>query len=233
MARSPRGVTFFACAKKVTKESTPQAARPALRSGSASGPGIFVRHIHVPYENAVIHDGALRVLPGPLAVPHGDPKAINSKAAASDLSGVALGAPEVRQSRRVKPAGRRTRMCGVFGRGRMPRPKIPAGTAHPARSGGRTAGGCFFCLLFFARAKRCFSTAEWLVKGRPRGERHHGSETETSLARPPKVGAITDVVTARTNTRTWLDLSPAPLSHRDFLRAPQEEGLDRVPLKPG
>ena len=56
MARSPRGVTFFACAKKVTKESTPQAARPALRSGSASEPGIFVRHIHVPYENAA-HPG--------------------------------------------------------------------------------------------------------------------------------------------------------------------------------
>ena len=153
--RSPQGAFFLCLCKERIKETHPRRhALRAARSGSASRPGIFVRHIHVPYENAVIHDGALRVLPGPLAVPHGDPKAINSKAAASDLSGVALGAPEVRQSRRVKPAGRRTRMCGVFGRGRMPRPKIPAGTAHPARSGGRTAGGCFFCLLFFAQAKK-------------------------------------------------------------------------------
>ena len=36
--------------------------------------GNYVWHIPVPYENAVIHDGALRVLPGPLAVPHGGPE---------------------------------------------------------------------------------------------------------------------------------------------------------------
>ena len=53
------------------QRNTPQAARPALRSGSAGGPGISVRHIPVPYGNAVIRDGALRVLPDPLAVPHG------------------------------------------------------------------------------------------------------------------------------------------------------------------
>ena len=29
MVRSPRGVTFFACAKKVTKESTPRSSRPS------------------------------------------------------------------------------------------------------------------------------------------------------------------------------------------------------------
>ena len=90
--RANARVTFFACAKKVTKESTPQAARPALRSGSASGPGIFVRHIHVPYENAVIHDGALRVLPGPLAVPHGDPEKQEQQQIA-DAFAFASGAP--------------------------------------------------------------------------------------------------------------------------------------------
>ena len=105
---------------------------------------------------------------------------------------------------------------------------VPYENSRPARgpgahSAGRAAWGVFLWFLSLHEQR----------KGRPRGERHHGSETETSLARPPKVGAITDVVTARTNTRTWLDLSPAPLSHRDFLRAPQEEGLDRVPLKPG
>ena len=73
--RSPRGRPFLCSCKERNQRNTPQAARPALRSGFASGPGIFVRHIHVPYENAVIHDGALRVLPDPLAVPHGGPKA--------------------------------------------------------------------------------------------------------------------------------------------------------------
>ena len=112
---------------------------------------------------------------------------------------------------------------GVFVWHRMCHTKIPGPPADPERSAGRAAWGVFLWFLSLHEQR----------KGRPRGERHHGSETETSLARPPKVGAITDVVTARTNTRTWLDLSPAPLSHRDFLRAPQEEGLDRVPLKPG
>ena len=51
------GVTFFACAKKVTKETHPRRhALRAARFGSASGPGISVRHIPVPYENAA-HPG--------------------------------------------------------------------------------------------------------------------------------------------------------------------------------
>ena len=106
-----------------------------------------------------IQGGALRVLPGPLAVPHGDPGA-GAKAkskARREFRSVRRGSwdplgPAVPVGQ--TPQGRRTRMCAVFGRGRMPRPKIPAGTAHPPRSGGRTAGVCFFCLLFFAQAKK-------------------------------------------------------------------------------
>ena len=106
-----------------------------------------------------IQGGALRVLPGPLAVPHGDPGA-GAKAkskARREFRSVRRGSwdplgPAVPVGQ--TPQGRHTRMCAVFGRGRMPRPKIPAGTAHPPRSGGRTAGVCFFCLLFFAQAKK-------------------------------------------------------------------------------
>ena len=106
-----------------------------------------------------IQGGALRVLPGPLAVPHGDPGA-GAKAkskARREFRSVRRGSwdplgPAVPVGQ--TPQGRRTRMCAVFGRGRMARPKIPAGTAHPPRSGGRTAGVCFFCLLFFAQAKK-------------------------------------------------------------------------------
>ena len=159
MARSPRGVTFFACAKKVTKESTPQAARPALRSGSASEPGIFVRHIHVPYENAA-HPGrrpsgftwpARRASWGPGS---GSKGKVKSSARVSICQARLVGPLRSGSPGGSNPAGAAHRTCAVFGRGRKPRPKIPAGTAHPPRSGGRTAGVCFFCLLFFAQAKK-------------------------------------------------------------------------------
>jgi hypothetical protein len=91
--RSPRGASFLCLCKERTKETHPRRhALRAARSGYASGPGIFVRHIPVPYENAAIHGGALRVLPGPLAVPQGGPKATtNSKKARIEPSGQLLG----------------------------------------------------------------------------------------------------------------------------------------------
>ncbi len=55
--RSPRGPYFsLLVQRKVGKRNTPQAARPAHSAGSAGRPGIFVRHIHAPYENAA-HPG--------------------------------------------------------------------------------------------------------------------------------------------------------------------------------
>ena len=116
MARSPRGVTFFACAKKVTKESTPQAARPALRSGSASEPGIFVRHIHVPYENA--------------AHPGRRPSGFTWPARRASWGPGSGSKGKVKSSARVSIC--QARLVGPL----------------------RTAGVCFFCLLFFAQAKK-------------------------------------------------------------------------------
>ncbi len=58
--------------------------------------GNYVWHIPVPYENAVIHDGALRVLPGPLAVPHGGPERQEQQPmqiAGADAFAFARGAP--------------------------------------------------------------------------------------------------------------------------------------------
>ena len=142
------GVPFFARAKKGTKETRPRRhALRAVRSGSASGPGIFVRHIRVPYENAVIHDGALRVLPDPLAVPHGAPKTSESNRVARTLLPLLLGPPEVRQSRRVKPRKGGAQGCASFSY----RAGCPARSSRrdcaPAACGGRTAGVCFLCLL--------------------------------------------------------------------------------------
>jgi len=100
-----RGGLLSLLVQRKKQRNTPQAARPALRSGSAGGPGIFVWHIPVPYENAVIHDGALRVLPGPLAVPHGDPEE-----------------PGQRRARRISPR----ELWGPLG------PAVPAGKTRRA-----------------------------------------------------------------------------------------------------
>jgi hypothetical protein len=170
--RWPRGRSFLCSCKERNQRNTPQAARPprcALRVRERAGN--YVRHILVPYENAVIHDGALRVLPGPFAVPHGDPKGRNRAKPSSDASGVALGPPEVRQSRRVKPAGRRTGRA-PFSYGPEPAPysirgwplrKFPLGlrTRRVRRADRR---GVLSLPTFFAQAKKCFSTAVWLVK---------------------------------------------------------------------
>ena len=89
-----RGGILSLLVQRKNQRNTPQAARPALRSGSASGPGISVRHIPVPYGNAVIHDGALRVLPDPLAVPHGGPeKQEQQQQQIADAFAFAPGAP--------------------------------------------------------------------------------------------------------------------------------------------
>ena len=223
---------FFACAKKSRQKKHPPAGRPPQAAGAQSRRE-FSNGASCPgRKRRTSLCAALRVLPAGTAGPKGPQKPARTDPACTPLPWL-FGVP----MRHGEWAGQNLKGAvmddGVFVWHR----DVPYENSRPARGPGAKRRACRLgrvsLVPFFARAKRCFSTAEWLVKGRPRGERHHGSETETSLARPPKVGAITDVVTARTNTRTWLDLSPAPLSHRDFLRAPQEEGLDRVPLKPG
>ncbi|QGY76420.1 hypothetical protein FZ025_06935 [Xanthomonas hyacinthi] len=53
------------------------------------------------------------------------------------------------------PKGRRTGMCAVRGRGRMPLPRIPSySRTRSAKRGGREVGCAFFWLLFFAQAKK-------------------------------------------------------------------------------
>ena len=152
--RSPRRPYFLCLCKESRQRNTPQAARPALRSGSASGPGIFVRHIHVPYGNAVIHDGALRVLPGPLAAPHGDPKATSTAKTRADPSGTALGPLRSGSHGGRNPAGAAHRDVRRFRPGQDALSENSRRDCAPAARGGRTVGVCFFCLLFFAQAKK-------------------------------------------------------------------------------
>ena len=137
------------------QRNTPQAARPSLRYGSASGPGIFVRQILVPYENAVNHDGALRVLPSPLAVPHGDPKATSKAKARVGPSDAAPGAPEVRQSQRVKPRRGAAHGCAAFSAGAgCPVRKFPLGLRTRRAAVGGPPGGVSFAYFSLHKQRK-------------------------------------------------------------------------------
>ncbi len=144
MARSPRGPTFFACAKKVGKESTPRSSRPSrCAAGVRVAGGNFGTAHPVPTQNAA----------HPCAAPCGfthrrhrcgwGPRA-NAKAKAlvhlsltsqrcycrccccssGPRSGVANGPGKTRR------AAHRT--CAVSGRGRMPLPEIPLAANAPS-----------------------------------------------------------------------------------------------------
>src|SRR5690606_2517554 len=65
-----------------------------------------------------------------------------------------LRAPPKRRSRRTRPAGRRTGMCGVFRGGRMPPRKIPPAPRTRCNAPGAKAGCAFFAPGFFAQAKK-------------------------------------------------------------------------------
>jgi len=94
------------------------------------------------------------------------PKDESKTKLASDASGVASGPPEVRQSRWVKPVGRRTWMCAVFVRGRMPRTKIPAGTAHPPLAAGGPPGCAFFAYFLCTSKESRASAASGAMHGK-------------------------------------------------------------------
>ncbi|WP_193312586.1 MULTISPECIES: hypothetical protein [Xanthomonas] len=60
-----------------------------------------------------------------------------------------------RRTRREKPEGRRTWMCAVRGRGRMPLPRIPSGSrTRSAQRGGRVGRARFLLVTFSLREQR-------------------------------------------------------------------------------
>jgi hypothetical protein len=65
----------------------------------------------------------------------------------------------------------------------MPRQKIPlAEWTRSAAKGART-GACFFGLRFFARAKKRFTAAVWLIKvTRSEGAKAFAAEVEVAVA---------------------------------------------------
>ena len=162
----PRASLSLLVQRKVTKESTPRPSRPSrCAAGVRVAGGNFGTAHPVPTQNAA----------HPCAAPSGfahrrhrfgrGPKA-RSKAIASiapklgcsccsrlcvcssgPRSGVASGPGKTRR------AAHRT--CAVFGRGRMPLPKIPGPIADPERTArrARRPGGCFLLVTFLCTSK--------------------------------------------------------------------------------
>ena len=103
-------------------------------------------------ETPPIQGGTLRVLPRPLAMPHGALKS-TSEACAPNLSVLASGAPEVRQSRRVKPRRGAAQGCAAFsaGAGCPVRKFPPRLRTRRAAAGGPP--GCAFFAYFLCTSK--------------------------------------------------------------------------------
>ena len=153
-------------------------APAAKRLGSVSPVGILGRHIRVPTQNAAHRARRPAGLPTIATAEDGAPKS-RAKAKALQVprprhlvvafAVVLASRAPVRawQAGRVKPAGRRTRMCAVFGRGRRPLPKIPGPIADPVRAArrARREGCAFFWLLFFAQAKKSDSRGRRTIVG--------------------------------------------------------------------
>jgi hypothetical protein len=72
-------------------------------------------------------------------------------AVAFDLPG---SLPQRRMDRGKTPKGRRTWMCAVRGRGRMPLPRIPGASADPERAARRAQGRARFLLVTFLCASK-------------------------------------------------------------------------------
>ncbi len=204
MARSPRGVTFFACAKKVTKESTPLAACPSLREGSAIVPGISGRGILPLPETAHI----LVRRPSGFTRPacHALKGAREAKARAGQqqqrsiknrcvrnalalalalLLLLLFGAPSAAVATVGKPAGRRTRMCGVLGRHRMCRPKIPTGDTDPSRfAAGARGPGCAFFAYFLCTSKESEASRRAHHRRRPTAMARSSAQRKKPIPNP-------------------------------------------------
>ncbi len=114
--RSPRGPYFLCLCKESKQRNTPQAARPTLRSGSASGPGIFVRHIlcHTKTPPSMAAPFGFYPVHSPCLKGARKQRRQQQKRAGFGCVRCSFGAPEVRQSRRVKPRRGDAQGCASF-----------------------------------------------------------------------------------------------------------------------
>ena len=183
-ARAAAGVTFFACAKKVTKETHPwRRALRAPRSGSAIGPGIFGRGLlplpktaHIPVRRpAGFTRPACHALTGTREAKAG--AAVPAMASMNSpfvAFAFAPGPPSAAVAPVGKPEGRRAR-CAAFWAGTgMCLPKIPIGDTDPSRAAvGARRPGCAFFGYFLCTSKESDA---------PRRARHRRQTTSPTRA---------------------------------------------------
>ncbi len=174
--------------RKVTKRNTPRPRAPAAaRLGFVSPVGILGRHILCRPKTPHILVRRPADLPTGATAADGGPRAGAEPSQSASFRrcccfAFAFRAPfKAWQAGRVKPEGRRTRMCAVFGRGRMPLPKIPGPIANPARAARRARRqGCVSFGYFSLHKQR---------KVTPRGKRTiSGNREQLTRQRPKKQG---------------------------------------------
>ena len=200
----PRAFFSLLVQRKVTiKKAPPWAACPALRSGFAIEPGIFGRGLLPLPKTAHVLCAALRVLPGPLATPERGPRKAKARTAPTAAAALSRLAPlllllplspllgpfrsggDGGQTRRAPH-----RTCGVLGRHRRCRPKIPAGDTDPSRAAaGARRPGCAFFGYFLCTSKEVLLNSRMAGQVTPRGERAFCDGRQQLRASAPRKSA--------------------------------------------
>jgi hypothetical protein len=212
--------------RKEPKKHAP-AVRPPLRGGCAVPAGIFVRAILAHTKTAHVLCAALRVLPAATARPQGPkihPRCIRRGLCSAPAFRVPMrhGEWDGYNPKGAAPDGRRFRMahgCALR--------KFPDRSRTRSEAEGVPPGVCFFD-SFFAQAKKCFSTAEWLVKNASAASgtllgQSKSSERRTQYAHLACAFRVNRGCGAGTDKRrnpASLPLTPTPL--------PRGEGLQRA-----
>ena len=162
-----RGAFFLCLCKERIKESTPRSSRPSRYAAGVrvAGGNFGTAHSCADPKRRTSLCGALRVCPPPPPLRKGASRArqkLQRQSAQRRAPAVvrafafALRAPlKAWQAGRVKPAGRRTRMCAVSGRGRRPLPEIPGPIADPERTARRARRqGCVSLILSLHKQRK-------------------------------------------------------------------------------
>ncbi|MDR7068961.1 hypothetical protein J2X02_001812 [Pseudoxanthomonas japonensis] len=183
------GAFFLCLCKERSKETHPRRhALRAARFASASGPGISVRHIHVPYGNAAHPERRPAGFTRPTRRASWGQKAQSDSVHVLGIFVFISGAPEVRQSWRVKPRRGGAQGCAPFsaGAGCLVRKFPPRLRTRRVAAGGPPGGVSFAYFSLHKqrkvgpprRAAACLNKRRSVPQGhRTRGHRGRGDNT--------------------------------------------------------
>jgi hypothetical protein len=220
--RSPRWPYFLCLCKESKQRKHTPAVRPPQSGGCAVPAGIFVRAILAHTKTAHVLCAAPLGFDPPGLPDLRGPEAASDTSVASSLpllSPLPLGPLEARRVGRVKPEGRRH----GWRRFRMAQGcalrKFPARSrTRSAQRGGRAAWGVFLWSFLCTSKER--------TPPRRAAPCPHAGKPDPIRPRNPKRWRALRTRSRSTTATDFVVPHPTPLSHRDFLRSPQGEGLE-------